>query len=181
MPKKIIFLDRDGVINEDTGYVYKKNDFVFKEGIFELLTSLKNDYEFIIITNQSGIGRGFYTENDYQKLTAWMRMEFLRKDIHFLEILHCPHTPEESCQCRKPKPTLITKTKLKYNIDKENSWLIGDKASDIECAKNAGIKNRIFLTSERYEMPREEFGFFVVGSLAEANNKIKQMTTIGII
>ena len=75
----------------------------------------------------------------------------------------------------------MTNGKLKYNIDKENSWFIGDKASDIECAKNAGIKNRIFLTSARYEMPREEFEFFVVGSLGEANNKIEQMNTIGII
>jgi len=141
--KKIIFLDRDGVINKEVGYLHKVEDFIFIDGVFEVLKELQySGYEFIIITNQSGIGRGFYTEKDYQKVDKWMKDKFKSKNINILHSLHCPHTDEDNCLCRKPKPGLIRKCFEKYAISKKDSWLVGDSERDIE----AGIRSQIFNT-----------------------------------
>jgi len=138
---KALFLDRDGVINEDYGYVYKKEDFKFKDGIFELLKHFK-DYKIFIVTNQSGIARGYYTENDFHKLMNWVKEEFKQKGIEIVDINFCPHHPNitGNCECRKPNPGMILDLAKKYNIDLENSIMIGDKKSDIEAANKAGIK-----------------------------------------
>ena len=91
---KALFLDRDGVINEDFGYVYKKDDFKFKKGIFKLLTKAKNlGFSFFIVTNQSGIGRGFYNEKDFKSLTYWVKEQFNKKGIIIQKTYFCPHHP----------------------------------------------------------------------------------------
>ncbi len=146
--KKAIFLDRDGIINIDNSYVYKKEDFKFCEGIFELLRHfLSLDYLLFIVTNQSGIARGYYSEDDFSELSSWMLDELTRKGIKITKIYHCPHKPDDACRCRKPEIAMFEKAKKEFDIDMQNSWMIGDKKSDIEAGINADIPNTIFVHS----------------------------------
>ncbi|WP_457561090.1 D-glycero-alpha-D-manno-heptose-1,7-bisphosphate 7-phosphatase [Caminibacter sp.] len=140
---RAVFLDRDGVINDDFGYVGRVEDFKFKEGIFELLRLLQQfGFVIFIVTNQSGIARGYYSEKDFKILSAWMINELKKEGIEIKDIRHCPHHPDITgeCECRKPKPGMILDLAKKYNVDLENSVMIGDSDIDIEAAKNAGIK-----------------------------------------
>ena len=148
MSIKYIFLDRDGVINKEKNYLHKIADFECISGLFsscKYFTSL--NYKIIIITNQSGIARGYYTESDYQILNTWMLGEFKKNDIEILDIFYCAHLPESHCDCRKPKPGMFLTAKAKYNIDMKKSWMIGDKENDIKAANNAGITNTILVKS----------------------------------
>jgi len=146
--KKIIFLDRDGVINKEVNYLHHIKDFIFIEGIFESMHYLKKlGYEFIVITNQSGIGRGFYKENDYKKIDLWMKKIFRKHNLDILQSVHCPHAPEENCNCRKPKTGMFEFCFQEYSISKEDSWMIGDSERDIEASLAAGIKNNVLVKS----------------------------------
>jgi len=146
---RAIFLDRDGVINKDLGYVHKIEEFIFLPGVFEALRHFQNlGYLLIIVTNQSGIGRGYYTKEQFLSLSEWMVEEFLKEGIKITDIFFCPHRPDEGCKCRKPEPGMILEAAKKYNIDLENSWMIGDKRSDIEAGKQAGVKNTLLLKSQ---------------------------------
>jgi D-glycero-D-manno-heptose 1,7-bisphosphate phosphatase len=148
MPIKTIFLDRDGVINKEVNYLHKIEDFEFIDGIFEACKYLISiNYEIIIVTNQSGISRGYFKEEDYEIITNWMLTEFSKNNIDILDIFHCPHMPDENCSCRKPKPGMLIEAKKKYNIDMLESWMIGDSERDIEAANLAGIKNTIIVRS----------------------------------
>lgn len=143
---KAFFLDRDGVINIDTGYVYKIEDFIFENSIFDALNFIQeNGFDIFIITNQSGISRGFFTESDFLKLTNWMLAEFDKNGIKIKSVEFCPHLPNDNCSCRKPNTGLVEKLISKFNIDLNNSWIVGDKYSDIELAVNANIPNAIFI------------------------------------
>ena len=145
---KAIFLDRDGVINIEKNYLYKIEDFEFIDGVFESLKYCQDlGYKLFIITNQSGINRKYYSQKDFLTLTAWMNEEFLKNGIKIEQVEYCPHTPEENCDCRKPKTKMIDNILKNFKIDLNKSWLIGDKSSDILCAKNSGIKNTIQVKS----------------------------------
>jgi len=140
--KKALFLDRDGVINIEKNYLYKKDDFEFIDGIFELCKHYQNlGYLIFIVTNQSGIARGMYSEEDFSKLTSWMIEEFKKNNITIAKVYHCPHHPDISgdCDCRKPKPGMILNAASEFHIDLLHSIMIGDKERDIEAALNAGI------------------------------------------
>jgi len=146
--KKIIFLDRDGVINEEKNYLHMIEDFIFIDGVFESLKLMqKLGYELIVVTNQSGIGRGLYSTEDFLTIDKWMKKEFERNNIKILSSVYCPHKPEQNCNCRKPKPGMLEKCFEKYQISKENSWIIGDSERDIEAGIRAGIKKTILVRS----------------------------------
>jgi len=150
-PIKAVFLDRDGVINEDYGYVYKQKDFKFKKNIFALLKYYQQQgYKLFIVTNQSGIARGYYSVDDFIKLMDWVKTKFLEQNITITDIAFCPHHPDinKECNCRKPKPGMILDLASKYNIDLKSSILIGDNQSDILAAKNANIKHTILVNKE---------------------------------
>jgi D-glycero-D-manno-heptose 1,7-bisphosphate phosphatase len=140
--QKALFLDRDGVINVEKDYLYKIEDFEFIDGIFELCKYfIQNNYLIFIVTNQSGIARGYYSVDDFNKLTDWMLNQFLSNDIQIKQVYYCPHHPDITggCECRKPKPGMIKEASKKYDIDLKNSIIIGDKESDIESGLSAGI------------------------------------------
>ena len=150
---KALFLDRDGIINIDHGYVYQRDNFEFVDGIFELCSkAMACGYMIIVVTNQSGIGRGKYTEVDFEVLCRWMKVEFLQKGIKIDDIFYCPHHPISakgqyllSCSCRKPEPGMILKAQKKHNIALEKSIFVGDKKSDMLAANSAGVKHRLLV------------------------------------
>ncbi len=175
MSFKAVFLDRDGVINVEKNYLYKIEDFEFIDGVFEALHYLqKFGYKLFIITNQSGIGRGYYTKEDFEKLTSWMLQQFQDQGIEISQVECCPHAPDENCTCRKPNTGMIENILKNHDIDLENSWLIGDKSSDIECANNAKIGNTIQVKSGHDFTEEESLANFVIDSIKNIQTIIKK-------
>lgn len=158
-PKKTIFLDRDGVINLDNSYVYKWEDFVFVPDAVEAMRMLAGaGYQMVVVTNQSGIARGKYSEDQYLELTNEIRSHLRKEGVPVLGILHCPHHPNGvirkyaiQCSCRKPQPGLLLEASQSYGIDLYNSILVGDKPSDIYAAKNAGVRFSYLVKSDNQE------------------------------
>lgn len=166
--KKAIFFDRDGVINKEKEYLYKIEDFEFVEGSFNTLKTLQEKgYLLFIITNQSGIARSYYTLEDFNKLNSWMLKEFEKEGIKISQVEFCPHVSSDNCSCRKPKIGMIDNILKNYEIDLENSWLIGDKDSDIKCAKNAKIKNTIQVKSGHKFNEENSKADFICKSIAD--------------
>jgi len=155
---KAVFLDRDGVINIDKGYVSKIEDFHFKEGIFELLKMLQNmGYTLFVVTNQSGIARGYYSIEDFMQLTKYMLDELEKRGIKIKEVAYCPHHPDitGACNCRKPNPGMILDLAKKYGVNLKESILIGDKQSDIEAALNAGVSKSYLVNNSLFDIIRQ--------------------------
>ena len=141
---RALFLDRDGIINIDLKYVGKIENFVFEKGIFDLVKSANFfSYKVIVVTNQSGIGRGFYSEKDFFLLTKWMKEQFALNDGYIDKVYFCPHHPKfsEPCTCRKPATGLLEQATKDFKILKEGSVMVGDKEGDIICANNFGIRS----------------------------------------
>lgn len=138
MKNKAIFLDRDGTINVDKGYVYKTEDFEFIPGAIGALKLLQDKgYLLIIVTNQSGIARGYYTEEEYNFLTEYMLEQLKESGINITDVLYCPHligAPikkyNKQCECRKPNIGLYLEAQRKWNIDFSKSYAVGDKLRD---------------------------------------------------
>ena len=140
---KALFLDRDGVINVEKNYLYKKENFEFIEGIFDLCKYFSAlNYKIIVVTNQSGIARKYYTEEDFQMLTQWMIQEFEKNDIKIEHVYYCPHHPDITgkCRCRKPEAGMLLDAEKDFSIDLKNSIIVGDKERDIEAGINAGLR-----------------------------------------
>lgn len=140
-------MDRDGVINVDCGYVFKVESFKFIEGIFELVAAAKKaGYLVIVVTNQAGIGRGYYSEEDFFHLTNWMKNQFFLNGGCIDQVYHCPFHPKygvgkfrHNSNWRKPKPGMILQAQKDFNIDLKASILIGDKITDMQAGKKSGI------------------------------------------
>lgn len=141
--KKALFLDRDGTINADYAYVHDKEHFDFLPGVFDFCRAAQaKGYLIIVITNQSGIARGYYTEADLRALNDWMVARFAEEGVTIADVFHCP---ELSGPDRKPEPGLFLKARDKYGIDMAASVSLGDKPRDVEAGKRAGVgKNLIF-------------------------------------
>ncbi len=142
-----IFIDRDGVINTDSpDYIKKPSEFHFLKNSAQAAAMLyKNGFDLIIITNQSVIGRGMASLNDLEAIFDKMCKGIEKAGGKIKDIFFCPHTPDQNCSCRKPRPGLILQAMKKYNIDPAYSCMIGDSAKDIECAKNAGCRHSILV------------------------------------
>jgi len=141
--RKVIFLDRDGVINKERGkYTFKITDFEINEGVFDFLKIAQNKgYEFVVITNQGGISKKIYNHKDVNIVHEFMLTKFKQVGIDILSIYYCPHHSEnENCICRKPKSQLLEKSIARFSIDKSLSFFIGDSERDVEAAKNVGMK-----------------------------------------
>ncbi len=140
--EKAVFLDRDGTINYDNGYTYKIKDLKIYDDIIPLIKKYyDNNYLIIVISNQSGINRGFFTVDDMNKFNNEIKKIFLENGIEIKEFFYCPHKPDEHCNCRKPETGLIEEAVKKYNIDLKNSIFIGDR-DDVDgiLAKKLNIK-----------------------------------------
>ena len=173
MPIKTIFLDRDGVINKEVNYLHKIDDFEFIDGIFKTCLYFQNlSYKIIIITNQSGISRGYYSESDYHLVTEWMLSQFAKHNINILDIFHCPHGPNSSCKCRKPMPGMFLNAKTKHNIDMKNSWMIGDKEVDVTAANASGIKSTILVRSGHIIDESNSNASFILDSIEQSKQII---------
>jgi D-glycero-D-manno-heptose 1,7-bisphosphate phosphatase len=139
---KALFIDRDGVINVDKVHVCEIDKFEFTEGIFDLCRKYADTgFRIIVITNQAGIAKGYYTEHDFRVLTEWMIKEFEYKGIKIDKVYHCPHHPDFTgkCICRKPEPGMIMQAVDEFNLDISECILIGDKESDLEAGRRVGI------------------------------------------
>ena len=137
--RKAIFIDRDGVLVEDPGYVHKIEDFKLVTNAIEGLKLLKN-YKLFVITNQSGIGRGIYMLKDFLKFNNHLINKLKKHKIKIQKTYFCPHKPEDNCECRKPKIKFLKDAEKEFNINLKKSFVIGDRKSDFEMSKNAGCK-----------------------------------------
>ncbi len=148
-----VFIDRDGVINKDHGYISKVDDFEYIEGVFEACRAFKKmGYLLVLVTNQSGIARGYFTEDEFLTLTEWMDWNFADEGVELDGIYYCPHHPlhgndiyRQDCACRKPKPGMFLAAADFLKIDMSRSVMIGDKKDDMQAAINAGIGSRILV------------------------------------
>lgn len=153
--KPAVFLDRDGVINVDHGYVSRPEQFSFIDGIFEACQHFAAlGYTLIVVTNQSGIGRGYYTEADFLSLTRWMTERFAEHGVTITGVYWCPHHPvqaqgayQRECDCRKPAPGMILQAAAEHGIDLARSWMLGDKAADMQAAAAAGVRRKVLVLS----------------------------------
>lgn len=156
-----MFLDRDGIINENYGYVHSIDKFSFVEGVFDLVARAKQlQYKVIVVTNQSGIGRGYYTEECFFKLNEWMLNYFTQKKADIDKVYFCPHHPSEAigsykkvCNCRKPSPGMALRAQKEFALDLKQSIMVGDKPSDIAFAVNAKIAYAFLLGQSVSKLP----------------------------
>jgi len=169
-----LILDRDGVINHDTGYLHRIKDCRFVDGIFEMVAAFAaQDFAIIVATNQSGIGRGLYTEEDFARLMDWMRQEFARHGGRIDAVYHDPTHPTEglgshrrASSSRKPGPGMILQAAIDLSLDLARSYCVGDQMRDIEAGRAAGIGTLVLYDPS---VPQPEFRgeFWVVPTLAD--------------
>lgn len=154
--KKCVFLDRDGVINKDLGYVSSISQIQLNESIGESIRLLnKNGFIVIVVTNQSGVARGYYGENTVWEINQYIMNLLAEEDAHIQEFYVCPHLEQGivkkyavACDCRKPKPGMLLAAKKKYEIDFGHSYLIGDSHTDIQAGNNAGLKYSFLIKTD---------------------------------
>ncbi|MDD5697132.1 MAG: HAD family hydrolase [Victivallaceae bacterium] len=179
--RRALFLDRDGVINRDTDYLHKIEHFAFVDGIFDLCRAAAGlDYRIIVVTNQSGIGRGYYTEADFLKVTEWMMREFAEHEIEISGVYACPHLIDavleryrRDCPARKPNPGMLLRARDDFQLDLSECIFIGDQSRDMEAGRRAGIGTLVRLNAAN-SMPAENSdpAITVVADLYEAREKL---------
>jgi D-glycero-D-manno-heptose 1,7-bisphosphate phosphatase len=153
MPERALFLDRDGVVNREVGYVFRREDIVFVDGIFSLCRTARGlGYRLVIVTNQAGIARGFYSEADYHSLMAWMREQFYEEGITFDGIYHSPYHPEHGIgeykrdhEDRKPGAGMLRRAARDLGIALADSVMVGDRCTDIAAANAGGLRQSFLL------------------------------------
>lgn len=144
---KAVFFDRDGTLNVDTGYLHRVEDFIWIEGAKEAIKYCNDlGYLVIIVTNQSGIARGYYTAEAVFEIHSWMQQELSKIGARLDDIFYCPHHVDgvikeysRSCDCRKPATGMLEAAIKKYGISRNDSFFVGDADTDMQCAKNAGV------------------------------------------
>jgi D-glycero-D-manno-heptose 1,7-bisphosphate phosphatase len=154
-----LFLDRDGVVNEEVGYLHKAQDVSWVPGIFELCAlAIRLGYRLVVVTNQAGIGRGFYTQAQFDALTRWMQAEFAARKVPLTAVYSCPYHPEHGVgeykrehEDRKPSPGMLHRAAREHGLDLAQSIMIGDRCSDIAAANAAGLKQAFLIDGTELE------------------------------
>jgi D-glycero-D-manno-heptose 1,7-bisphosphate phosphatase len=170
--RRAAFLDRDGVINFDHGYVFRPEDFQFVPGALDASARLaEHGFALVVVTNQSGIARGMYTEADFAALSTWMQVQFAAAGAALSGVFHCPHHPVDGrgayrvdCDCRKPAPGMLLRAARELQLDLARSVLFGDKRHDLEAAAGAGVPARVLLATNGAHEPAR-----IEGSLCSAS------------
>jgi D-glycero-D-manno-heptose 1,7-bisphosphate phosphatase len=176
---KALFLDRDGVVNIERGYVHSPDHFQFQEGIFELCRAAQTlGYLLVVVTNQAGIARGYYTESEFLELTEWMIHKFGKQQIQIARVYYCPYHPVHGIgrykfdsPDRKPKPGMLLRARADFNLDLKSSVLIGDRLSDMHAAQVAGVGARILLRSGVAGIEVQEDHFYISDSLDKIRSR----------
>lgn len=157
MMTKAVFLDRDGTINVDYGYVYREQDLTLITGVADGLRKLQSSgFLLIIITNQSGVGRGYFSKDDVNIFNKKLIDELDNYGVKITDVFTCFHSPEDKCTCRKPAPNMILEALKKYNVDPEKSFMIGDKNSDVEAGQASGIKAFLLTDKNNFQSITDE-------------------------
>ena len=178
---KTIFLDRDGVINKDFGYVYKWDNFKFINGSLLALQNLtKHNFQIIIVTNQAGIARGIYTEKDLQILTNNFFNFCNKNKVKILDLIFCPHHVDgvipiytKYCNKRKPNPGMFIKASKRYNLELKSSFMVGDNVTDIQASTSAGIIENYLVDNKNKDIvSTKKLNFIFKKNLLEASNEI---------
>ena len=160
---KVVFLDRDGTINEEVNYLYRPEDFKFLPGVPEALKLLSDaGYRLVVVTNQAGVARGYYSEEDVVKLHGYVNRLLASHGIRIDAFYYCPHHPvhgigryKTACTCRKPETGLFLKAESDFRVDKAVSYMIGDKLLDVEAGKRYGVTSVLVGTGYGAECRRE--------------------------
>ncbi len=178
-----IFLDRDGTMNVDHGYVHESDNFQFIDGVIDAMRELKKmGYALVMVTNQSGIARGIFTEDAFTHLTEWMDWSLADREVEVDGIYYCPHHPEgieeeyrQECDCRKPQPGMLLSAQKELNIDMAASYMVGDKIDDMLAGKAAGVGIKVLVRSGKpVTAESENAADWVIDSLADLPSRIKQ-------
>ncbi|VFP85871.1 D-glycero-beta-D-manno-heptose 1,7-bisphosphate 7-phosphatase [Candidatus Erwinia haradaeae] len=178
-----IFLDRDGTINLDYGYVSTIETFTFIDGVIDAMSELMNmGFALILITNQSGIARGLFNISQFIALTKWMERFLADRNVRLHGIYFCPHYPSslmhlwrQLCNCRKPKPGMLLSAQKEFNINMSASYMIGDTIEDMQAAKSAGVGNKILVRSgRRLESSYTDSADWVLDSLKDLPKYIQK-------
>lgn len=179
MKHRALFLDRDGVINVEGDYVHSSEDFHFHEDIFELCRAAQSlGYVILVITNQAGIGRGYYTEAEFLNLTNWMIDQFAIKGIHIPRVYYCPDHPvhglgqyRRDSPDRKPKPGMLLRAQSDFGLELSSSILVGDQDCDIEAARAAGIGTKILFKPGFRALDAQVCDYYVSDSLDDIRER----------
>lgn len=175
MQQRAVLLDRDGVINVNHGYVYHPENFEFIDGIFDVTrVAHESGFKLVVITNQAGIGRGYYSEQQFHQLTAWMQSEFLSEGIPIEKVYFSPFHPikglgkyKKDDVSRKPRPGMILLAQQELDLNLEDSILIGDKASDIQAGIAAGVGTNLLFSN--HQLPElNGLAYQAIATLREA-------------
>lgn len=182
--EKALFLDRDGIINFDYGYVYKIKDCVFVPGIFSLVRKAKSlGYRIIIVTNQGGVGLGYYSILDFQRLMKWIRSKFTKRNGHIDKIYFEPTHPKGviegfigDSERRKPNPGMLLEAKKDFDLKMEDSLIIGDKLTDMEAAKLAGVGTRFLYVPGSHQINIKNIDYKVVNTLDAVTKYLEDLS-----
>ena len=174
--KRYVFLDRDGTLVEDVGYGHREEDYHLLPGVTEALLRLRDaGYRFAIVTNQSGIGRGYFDHTDFERFQELLLADLAAAGIEVDQTYVCPHHPDDGCPCRKPAPGMLERARDELGADLSRSWMVGDSARDVGLAHNAGALGLLVLTGngreEQSRLPADAAGR-VVADLAAAADTI---------
>lgn len=151
MSSKAIFFDRDDTLIHDTHYMYKVEQLNYIDGVFETLKELQTrGFQLFIFSNQSGIGRGYFTKEQMDIFHDQLQKDFREHGVEFTEILYCPHAPVDNCDCRKPKPKILIEACEKYNLNPSECFMVGDRVTDAQAGVGAGMKG-ITIKCDDYE------------------------------
>jgi len=153
--ERAVFLDRDGVITVDSGYTHRIEDFQLVPGSAQGLSLLQHDgWRLVVVTNQSGIARGLYTDDDYQRFTTHMRAQLAAHGVRLDAVLHCPHLPDATvaqyrrrCDCRKPAPGMLLRAAHELSLDLQASVMVGDRLSDVQAGRAAEVGRCLLVRS----------------------------------
>ena len=179
---KAIFLDRDGTLNIDHGYVHEIDNFKFIDGAIDALRELKKmGYMLVLVTNQSGIARGYFSEEQFLQLTEWMDWSLAEQDVDFDGIYYCPHHPEgkgeykEECDCRKPKSGMLLQAIKELKIDPRKSVMVGDKVDDLKAGIGANVETNVLVrTGKDVTEEGEQLADYVLDSIADLPRILKR-------